>query len=604
MKSFALFPLCALFLSAAAICRAGDGPYFVNVASVTGLGGVSAQNVYFSDLDGDGYPDAVLINTQAGHSLSVFMNRPGRNGGRTFLDLTEESGINRSTVSAAPRAADFVSFGDVNNDGCVDIFSGRFSEFEKPKTDPKTEKVIKDEKGNTVYEKADDGLRSEILLNDCSGHFTVLPGSGVDKHAETTAAAEFFDYDGDGVLDLFTGEWYKEYGVSYKSYPSRLYRGLGGGRFEEVTQKAGLMTYETEGSTDSSRPVYGVAHCDYDNDGRQDILVEVYGRQANRLWRNNGDGTFTDVAPATGFDGDGIRHGRYPAGSKRDPEPVWRSHGNTFSAACADYDNDGDMDIFLGEITHSWAGESSDLSSLLENLGPGKGYAFKRHPEAMKRTHAAKNWNQGDMHVTWLDFDNDGLLDLLISSGDYPDGQYLRLFRQVRKGVFEDVTEQAGFNWESSAGISVADYDRDGRLDILAGKSWMRMPADRRQGKVPAPALFRNVSGAGNHWLDVTLRGKGAGGANASGIGARVLLTSGGATQTREIQSSLGNGGQVNSFSAHFGLGKAGKADRLEIRWGGAGGVSVFYDVPADRFAYADEASGELRLLPAAGGTK
>jgi hypothetical protein len=600
MKKNTRFLLAAAFLAAVGPCRAGDGPYFVNVASKTGLSGVSAQNVYFADLDGDGYPDAVLINTQAGHSLSVFMNRPDKDGSRVFRDFTEGSGINANSVSTAPRAADFVSFGDVNNDGCVDIFSGKFSEFEKPRTDPKTGKVIKDEKGNTLYEKADDGLRSEILLNDCSGHFKLLPDSGVDKHAETTSAAEFLDYDGDGVLDLFTGEWYKEYGVSYKSYPSRLYRGLGGGRFEEVTRQAGLMTYETEGSTDSSRPVYGVAHCDYNNDGRQDILVCVYGRQANRLWRNNGDGTFTDVAPVTGFDGDKIRDGRYPAGSKMAPEPVWRSHGNTFSAACADYDNDGDMDIFLGEITHSWAGPAADLSSLLENLGPKKGYIFKRHPDAMKRLREGRDWNQGDMHVTWLDFDNDGLLDLLISSGDYPE-QYLRLFRQVRKGVFEDVTDKAGFNWESSAGVSVADYDRDGRLDILAGKSWMRMPADRRQGKVPAPALFRNLAGAGNHWLDITLRGKGVDGANASAIGARVLLTAGGETQTREIQSSLGNGGQVNSFSAHFGLGKAARADKLDVRWGGAGGTSVFYDVPADKFATISEASGELRLEPPAG---
>lgn len=581
----------ALPLSAAA----GESPYFVNVASAAGLSGISVQNAAFADLDGDGYPDCVLGNTQAGRSTSLLLNRSGTSS-RVFTDLTETSGINYNPVSTAPRAADFVAFGDVNNDGCVDIFSAKYSEFEKPRTDPKTEKPIKDEKGNILYEKPDDGQRSAILLNDCSGHFKPLDGSGVGNHAETTTSAEFFDYDNDGTLDLFTGNWYKEYGVSYISYPSRLYRGLADGHFEEVTEKAGLMTYQTEGGTDSSRPVYGTSHCDYNNDAYQDILVSVYGRQANRLWKSNGDGTFTDVAPAAGFDGDAIRHGKYPAGTKRAPEPVWRSHGNTFSAACADYDNDGDMDVFLGDITHYWAGEASDRSSLLENRGAKKDYVFKRRPEAIKRVHTAKAWNQGDMRVTWLDFDNDGLLDLLISSGDYPDGQYLRLFRQVRKGVFEDVTERAGFSWESSAGISVADYDRDGSLDILAGKSWMRMPGDRRTGKVPEAALFRNLEGAKNGWLEVTLKGKGRGGANGSAIGARITVTTGKTVQMREIQGGGGHAGQVNSFTAHFGLGKAAKADKLEVRWGGAGGTSVFYDVPAKKFASLDEAAGELEL--------
>ncbi len=585
---------------AAAPAAAAEAPYFIDISSPAGLAGYGAQNVLFSDLDGDGYPDVILGNTWAGRSNALLLNRPAPGGGRVFADFTSTSGIDAPAPSSGTRTADFFAVGDADNDGCPDLFSGKYSEFEKPRTDPKTGAILKGPDGRTLYEKADDGQRSELLLNDCRARFRTVAASGVGTHAETTTSAEFLDYDNDGTLDLFTGNWYKEYGVSYISYPSRLYRGLGDGRLGEVTEKAGLLTLPTEGKPDSSRPVYGVYHCDYDGDGDEDLLVPSYGRQANRLWRNNGDGTFADAAPATGFDGDEIRHGRYPAALKREPEPEWRSHGNTFAAACADYDNDGDMDVFLGDITHYWAGEASDLSVLLENQGPRKGYAFKRRPELIKRVHTAKAWNQGDMRAAWLDFDNDGLLDLLISSGDYPDGQYLRLFRQVRPGAFEDVTDQAGFDWESSAGVAVADYDRDGRLDVLAGKSWMRMPADRRTGKQPAPALFHNQAGGGNHWLEITLKGKGAGGANASAIGARVRLTAGGRTQTREVLAAGSAGTQAGPFTLHFGLGKAARAEKLEIRWGGRGGRTVYYDVPADRFAYADEASGELRLEPAA----
>lgn len=565
-----------------------DGPYFVNVASQTGLAAVSAQNPAWADLNGDGWPDAALGSTTGEPKTYVFLS----SAGVSFRDFTEESGLNYAPApSTATRAGSALVFGDVDNDGDADVFSARFSEFEKPRTDPKTGEVLKSAAGAVLYEKADDGLRSAVLLNDGAGHFAHVSAAGVENPPETTTSGALFDYDGDGLLDLFAGNWYKEYGVSYASYPSRLYKGLGGGKFREATAGAGLLTKPTEGEPDSGRPVYGVTHCDWNGDGRQDILVAVYGRQANRLWRNNGDGTFTDMAQVTGFDGDEVRHGRYPPGVKREPEKEWRSHGNTFSAACADYDNDGDADVFLGEITHAWAGESSDRSSLLENLGPEKGFAFERHPDLLYRVHQdTKNWNQGDMRVSWADFDNDGRLDLLLASGDYPDGQYLRLFRQVKPLKFEEITTEAGLDWESSGGISIADYDRDGDLDILAGKSWMRMPADRRQGAWPAPALYRNDLKNGNHWLAVKLEGKGAGGSNRGGIGVKVVVKSGRLTQAREISTSHGHAGLSDEQVLHFGLAKAARADSVEVRWNT--GTAVYKNVAADRFIKITEGGG------------
>lgn len=583
--------LSLLLLLTAGPAGAADGPYFVNVASAAGLAGVSAQNPVWADLDGDGWPDAVLGSTFGAQTSYVFLSSPAA-GGRVFRDFTAESGLNSAPgQGAAPRAGGALVFGDMDNDGDLDLFSARYCEFEKPGTDPGSGEVLKGADGKIIYEKADDGLRSAVLLNDGSGRFRHSEGSGVEKLPETTVAGAFFDYNNDGVLDLYAGNWYKEYGVSFLSYPSRLYKGLGSGTFGEVTAAAGLLTSLTEGKPDSSRPVYGISHCDWDSDGLQDILVSVYGRQANRLWRNNGDGTFSDMAPASGFDGDRIRHGRYPPGVKREPEGEWRSHGNTFSAACADYDNDGDMDVFLGEITHGWAGEASDRSSLLENLGAKKGFAFRRRPDLLSRVHRdARNWNQGDMRVSWADFDNDGLQDLLLASGDYQDGQYLRLFRQVRPRKFEDITDKAGFGWESSGGVSIADYDRDGDLDILAGRSWMRLPASRRQGAWPAPALFRNDTANGNHWLSIRLEGRGAGATNRGGVGVRVTVKAGKYTQTREIFTAHGHAGLSDEQLMHFGLGKADKADRVEVRWNT--GTAVYINVPADRFVKITEGAG------------
>ncbi|OGR96929.1 MAG: hypothetical protein A2016_05680 [Elusimicrobia bacterium GWF2_62_30] len=578
---------CFLALSAPAGLGAQEkkpAPYFTDVSAEAGLAGVSVQNAVWADLNGDGYADCLTWGS--GPVMNVFLNTE-KDGKRVFKDFTQESGINHNPdISTGTRVASFVIAGDVDNDGDMDLFSGLYCEFEKPKTDPadkKGETPLKDAAGNIVYEKTDNGLRSEILLNDGTGRFSVRKDNRAAFPPETASSGAFFDYDGDGVLDLFVGNWYKEYGLSYISYPSRLYKGLGGGMFSEATEDASLLTQPTEGKPDSSRPVYGVSHCDWNNDGLQDVLISVYGRQANRLWKNNGDGTFTDAAVEASLDGDEIRHGRYPAGSKREAEQEWRSHGNTFSAACADYDNDGDMDVFLGEITHGWAGEASDRSSLLENLGPKKGFAFRRYADLLGRVHQSTvNWNQGDMRASWADLDNDGRQDLLLASGDYPDGQYLRLFRQVKPLELEEITDKAGFNWESSGSISIADYDNDGRLDILAGKSWMRMPANRRSGPVPAAALFHNDLDNGNHWLSVKLAGSGEGGTNKGAVGARVKVKAGGLTQQREVSTSHGHSGLSDEQVLHFGLGKAAKADSIEVIW--SSGDVTFENVPADRF--------------------
>lgn len=590
-------PLVCLLLVPAGL-RAGQGAAFTDEAAPAGLAAVSAQNPAWADLNGDGWPDAVLGSTHGGKTTYIFLSTPAANGGRAFYDFTVQSGLNAAPApSTAPRAGSALVFGDADNDGDLDVFSARYSEFEKPRASPAGE-ILRDPEGNPVYETADDGLRSALLLNDGSGRFSHLEKAGVENPPETTTSGAFLDYNNDGVLDLYAGNWYREYGVSFLCYPSRLYKGLGNGMFEETTAAAGLLTTATEGRPDSSRPVYGVSHCDWDNDGLVDLLVPAYGRQANRLWRNNGDGTFRDAGPESGFDGDAVRHGRYPDGVKRQPEPEWRSHGNTFSAPCADYDNDGDMDVFLAEITHAWAGEASDRSSVLENLGKKKGFAFRRRPELLYRVHQdTRSWNQGDMRAAWADFDNDGLVDLLLASGDYPDGQYLRLFRQVKLRKFKDITAEAGLDWESSGGVSVADYDRDGDLDILAGKSWMRLPAHRRGGDRPAPALLRNSLANGNHWLGIKLEGRGAGGSNRGGVGVRVTVKAGRLLQSREIATSQGHAGLADEQLLHFGLGRAGRADFIEVRW--ATGAAVYKDVRADRFIRITEGAGLADWAPA-----
>jgi hypothetical protein len=578
--------LIALVAMCVAVLRAEpEEAFFKNTSTAFGLDKFSAKRVNFADLDGDGWLDIFILDDSK-KDLHVMLNKPAEGGGRRLVDSTEASGLKKA---AGERFPNFIIFGDVDNDGDADAFLSRYNDFEKP--------------GAT-----DDELRCEILLNDGKGVFMVLEKSGVADRSETICAAAFLDYDNDGLLDLFTGNWYRIYG-ELQCHPDRLYRGKGDGHFEEVTEKLGLMTAAEPGKRNSSRPTYGVTHLDYNNDGWQDILVCAYGRQWNMLWKNEGGKKFVEVGEETGIDGDADRSGKYPQstremfkeryGSEREDEMPFRSNGNTFDAACEDFDNDGDVDVFLGEICHSWAGSSSDRSMLCDNLGRDKGFAFKRRPEAIERKHASpENWNEGDLHVGWLDFDNDGRLDLLIASSDYPDGQYLKLFRQKEDGSFKDITDKCGFDWEGCGGVSLGDFDRDGDVDILVGRSLARLPKEKTEGKVPHAALFENRIGSRNSYLCVMLQGSGKDCSSRSAIGARVSVKADGVVQMRELRGGAGHCGHQNPPEAYFGLGKAKKVEYVEVRWPDRKlSIQKFIDIPVNSYIRVTEGKAQVETV-------
>ncbi len=548
---------------------------FADATSASGLDGVPGGQVTLYDLDGDGWPDAIIDRTR------IFWNRPAGDG-RRFVPLPGSG----PGVAAGPRTPVCIQPGDLDGDGRTDLFVAR--------SIPLTASA-----GAAVAE----GPRSEVWLADGEGGFRLKRDSGVGRYAEATMSACLVDYDRDGALDAFLGQTYVPGKDSYEAFPPRLYRGRGDGTFEETTERAGLLGVAAAGRADSRRPTYGVAHADWNDDGLPDLLGMSYGRQWNRLWRNNGDGTFTDVAPATGFDGDEDRSGVYPPGADgkvRAPEPPFRSNGNTFDAAVVDVDGDGDMDCFLAEIAHFWAGPSSDRSMLLENLGAAEGFRFRRRPELIRRMHATERWNEGDLGAGWLDVDNDGRLDLLIASSDYPDDQILRLFRQTESAAlaFEEWTGRLGFVWRNAQQISLGDFDRDGATDILAGTNDSRLTPAQRAAHRLNVGLWRNRAAAGNGFLSLRLAGGGGKAANRDAIGARVTIFADGRRQTREVYGGQGHGGHRDDPEVRFGLGKATKVDRLIVRWPDRTGMTQeFRDVAASRF-YRLVQGGSLEAVP------
>ena len=489
-----------------------DGPVFTDVTAECGLGGRNESRVAWGDYDGDGWDD-LLLN---GRVLMV-----NRTDG-TFTDVTEIAGIGQTGANGGVWA-------DVDNDGDLDFYATS---------------------GATSGEKTD-----RLWINRGNGTFedgTESAGGMTDLY--TTEGAAWGDFNADGLVDLYLAsyerprtETFKEYGVGF---PDILYRNEGGGVFVNVTEEAGLVP--PFGEHLSGR---GVNWGDYDDDGDLDIFVSNYRLQENFLWRNEGDGTFTNVAPALGVSG-------------RETDGWW---GHTIGSEWGDYDNDGDLDLASANLAHPRYIEVSDMSMLLRNEGPPS-WSFTDG-----RAAAGIKYAETHSDPAWGDIDADGDLDLFITSIYQNCGTFL--YRNVGRGHFEDITWLAGVRSFNGWGCALSDYDLDGDLDIaVASGSGFR--------------LFRNDGsakcGRKNHTLLVRVVGTAS---NASGIGARVKVTGAKGTQIREVQGGKGTTSQ-HSMGVFFGLGSDGGPVDVEVRFLG-GATVVLEGVEVDRRIVVRETNQE-----------
>jgi len=329
--------------------------------------------------------------------------------------------------------------------------------------------------------------------------------AGGDISLGTNRAASWADYNGDGYLDLFvTG--YETSGMS--PYNDTLM----------MSNSATSFSGSTIGSPANAR---GVTSCDWDSDGDQDAYVTNYRLQANRLWRNNGAGSFTNVAGthnATGGSGHGV------------------------GSAWGDIDNDGLFDLFVGNFAHP----GQPQSRFLENLGPGADYAFQ------DKGTGGVAWVESFGTPTLGDYDNDGDLDLFFTtvySGSSP-----VLYRNDGNWNFTNVTAAEGLSGIGPTYQAAwADIDNDGDLDLVTG------------AKMFVSNVTDPTEGNSNHWLRVNLKGDGTA-VNAAAIGSQVRITVGGKTLTRQVEGGTGEGNQ-NDPTLHFGLGDHSGTVDLVISW-------------------------------------
>jgi hypothetical protein len=286
----------------------------------------------------------------------------------------------------------------------------------------------------------------------------------------------------------------------------------------------------------------------------------------------------------------------YPA---TDVEPP-RLGGNTFSTACSDVTGDGKLDLFNAEIAHWWAGQSSDRSELLINKTEGAGIVFDRPGQeatGMIWDHPTVDWNEGGIMAAAADLDNDGREDVLVGASDYAD-QFGLFFHQKPDGTFEEVGEATGLRHPCVSGLTVADFDRDGDLDVVVGSGTARDCGeiwDKNEVH-----LYESDASAHGHFLIVKLAGDGVT-SNKAGIGARVVVDANGVKLTKELGAGYGHMAMQNDTVLFFGLGACAIVHAVEVMWPDAARtVQRFENVVADKFIEIRQGEAEVVDLPPA----
>jgi len=514
--------------------------WFTKVTTEVGMNVSGTQQLSVADVNNDSYPDIITINTPPGENIytvrkpvRIYLNTqdPGSSDpkARKFIDITPQTRVNIVPPDTGNNANCF-TLADFNNDGNIDLVTGNYYHRIEGYTLPND--------------------RVQLYLGDGTGNFVWKPGNGLSAIGlENIRMMSALDYDRDGNLDLFIAVWFKDYSANVWDH-GFLMKGNGDGTFTDVTMQSGIGSY--------LEPMYGAAATDWNNDCYPDIFTAPYCRTGGKVFKNEGNGHFTDVAAS-------VNYNLYRTGAGQP--------SCTFSVIPEDVNNDGYMDAFLA-VVHGGNAPGQFRSTIAINKGPAGNYSFDIQEDLLPVT-APATASRGDYDGAFIDFDNDGLKDLVMTQGTYaPATDRTYFWKQQADHSFVEVTAALGLmvpELKSSITIEAFDYDLDGDDDFLVMGT-------------PDFGVWRNNIGSTKNWISVDARPHDGSGINRSGIGTRIYVYYGGKMQMREVMAGRGQHAGQQPFILNFGLDTVSRVDSVEIRWPDhACSRKVIYNPPVNR---------------------
>jgi hypothetical protein len=453
-----------------------------------------------------------------------------------FTDVTDRSGIDARDYGMG------VAAGDVDNDGCIDLYLTNLGP-------------------------------NRLFHNNCNGTFSDVSESSGTNHSGWSVSASFLDYDRDGWLDLYVGN-YVQWSITadqrctgltgrrdyctpkvYTPQADRLFRNQGHGKFVDVTSKA--LVGGPFG------PALGVSTADFNGDGWIDIYV-ANDLHENLLWINQRNGTFKNMGLLSGA--------ALSAEGKAEA---------SMGVDAGDFDNDGDEDLYMTHLP-------AEGNNLYVNDGSGL-FDDRSSPSRL----GPLSLGYSGFGTAWVDFDNDGWLDLLAVNGaieavkgrlnePFPYDERNRLFRNLRDGRFEDVSAQAGDVFQLSAvgrGAAFGDIDNDGDVDVVVSNIHS-----------PARLLINNV-GTRHHWVGLRLVGRQT---RRDMLGAKVQIVRKTGPALWRRSRADGSYGSANDPRVVAGLGEPTEAPTVRVYWPN-GAVEEWPQVPVDRYTVLKEGEGRAR---------
>jgi hypothetical protein len=489
---------------------------FKDVAEEIGLGDISGVRFYAVDWSGDGHTDLVVLPEH--YSIPIFY---------IYNKISKKFSITKQNLFLKNLRASFLTFADFNKDGMLDIIVATL---------------------NQKTELSKHPLR--LFVRSKSGYKEV--SNAFPQLKMPTASITLIDVNMDGLLDVYASNWYNIKTDKMKLAPDRLF----------IAQGEGLKFVDTSGMLEGEHkysdkiktyvnggPSFGSSQCDVDQNGYPDILVASSSGYSNKAWFNlkRGKGrVLRNLAKKTGLSADS--EGFYA--------PL--SGGNSFYMICSDYNQDGIIDVAVGELFHSYDSETKDRSSILSGSTPSFPPKFIR--TEYHKDDGTGSWSQGDRRALWIDLDHDSYMDLIVENSGFPPKSKMIFFKQDSDYSFADSAYDYNIDVINPSGVISLDFNRDGRIDLVAGQHKIRSLSLKT--KVFA---FQNKMTQKNYQsVKIVLRGKNA---NYHGLGSSVFFKTNNKSYFQNVEYTQGGLPSQNEEGIWFSFRRDEKPLSIKVRW-------------------------------------